>query len=130
MAIALLADQQNQIDRRDACLRKVVELGQNLAPAEQLNTGAELAGLAELFVADLKQGGQAAFDVTDVEKRLAGKNPRGQCNFHWFLGCFLDRCKKPEAAIAQWKECLACPVIGLDAPHVRRRDASRTRCAR
>ena len=69
-----------------------------------------------MFIADLQKGtGKADFDVPEIEKRiLVGKNPRGQCNFHWFLACYLDRAGKPEAAIDEWKRCIASPLVDLD----------------
>ena len=78
-------------------------------------TGNELPDLASLFISDLKKDGHAAFDAADVEKQISPSSPADRCNFHYFLGRYLNRCGKADAAIEQWKQCLACRLIALDS---------------
>jgi hypothetical protein len=118
MEIALLADRDKQIERRDATLAKLVEpLAKIKAPpgAPKAIVRDGYAGLAELFKEDLKKGGQVAFNLAEVEKCIPEQDVYTSCCYHWFIGCYLERCGKSDAAIEQWKRCLACPTIDYGA---------------
>jgi hypothetical protein len=112
--LALLYERQKQLDRCRAMLSQVTRSTQQVTETAATNSGAELVELAKALSADLAQGGNAEFDVAEIEKRCATVSVRGQCSFHFLLGCYLKEHGKEESAIEQWKKCMACRYVAFD----------------
>ena len=114
MHLAFYADQANNAKRRDALLNRILTDGPNFKNPRTGHSRPELLLLAKTFATDLRKNGKANFSVENIEKKCVEKDSVAVCNFHYFLGRYLARCGKSNAAIEQWRKCMKCRSLAVD----------------
>ncbi|MFW6114485.1 MAG: tetratricopeptide repeat protein, partial [bacterium] len=108
---ALVADQLGQTERRDTLLEQVVKKGPEHTNDETDHPAWNDIKLAERFLDDLKQGGEAAFDIEAARKLHADDDRHVQPNVDYFLGKYLEQRGKEDQAIKCWRRCMASNVM-------------------